>query len=203
MKKYLIHLFCLIILLQLGCATKQPLVLEEPQPGMSLLVGAVLVENDGVEDVYESHKADIDVVIVGKYTENGQEQKRGFRTKTDENGYFVIQNVPPGSYVLKGIEVDIAFSTRMIISSRWEGTTQIFYPINTIIDNTVRHWPPESKNSIIDMGINYFRIDASQLIFDNTFNSMQNSRLGIEENYYTMPNPVDYYRQKYPDWGWF
>ncbi len=203
MKKIFRRLFYLYLILQTGCAANQKFVQETPEAGKALVVGAVLVENDGIEDVYAAHKGNIDVVIVGKHMENGEEVIEGYRVKTDENGYYLLQNVPPGSYVVKGFEVDLAFSTRMIITSRWEGTTQIYYPIDTIIDNNVRYWPPAVSGPVIDMGIQYFRIDASKRIFDNKFKSLKNRTLGLPDHSYTMPDPAQYFEQKYPEWGWF
>ncbi|GAB4362901.1 MAG: hypothetical protein Kow0042_00310 [Calditrichia bacterium] len=192
--------FCTLFLF---CATPHKLVLEEPQEGKSLVVGAVLVENDGVEDVYEVKKGKITVILVGKTMVDGKEETRAYRLQTDENGYFALPNVPPGAYVVKGIEVDLGYTTRLLVTSRWEGNTQIYYPAEVFVDQTVRVWPPFSVHKIINLDIRYFRIDASHRILDEVFQSLQDAVLALPEVRHTMPNPVDYYQSKYPDWGWF
>lgn len=190
-------------ILLVSCTASQKFTAEKPQPGKSVLVGAILVENDGLEDVYEAKTANISVVIIGKSETNGKEVTKGYRAKTNADGYYMIQNVPPGAYVVKGIEVDLGYETRMIISSRWEGNTQYYYPGDMMIDHTVRVWPPASNQRVIDLQIGYFRIDVSQSIQNDVFKSLDNAKLAIPDNRYTMANPETYFREKFPDSEWF
>jgi hypothetical protein len=186
------------LMILLGCSTTQKLVFQEPEAGKSLLVGAVLVENDGIDDLYESKTANITVVIVNKFIQEGKEGSKGYRIKTDKNGYFLIPNVPPGSFVLKGIEVDLGFTERFIISSMWEGNRQIFFTGANMIDYNVRIWPPERNEKIIDLGINYFKLDNAGRILYDSFKSLNNNVLGLKDKRYTMPAPIDYFKEKYP-----
>jgi hypothetical protein len=187
----------------LNCAASNKFSAEMPQPGKSLLVGAILVENDGLEDLYEAKTANIAVVIVGKSEENRKESTKGYRVKTNADGYYMIQNVPPGAYVIKGIEVDLGYETRMIISSRWEGNTQYYYPGEMMIDHNVRVWPQSSDQRIINLQIRYFKIDASQVIQYQDIKSLTNAKLSIPDNTYNMADPATYFRNKFPAWGWF
>ncbi len=190
-------------LLLLNCAGSKKFATEAPQPGKSLLVGAILVENDGLEDVYEAKTANITVVIVGKSEENGKEVTKGYRVKTNADGYYMIQNVPTGAYVIKGIEVDLGYESRLIISSRWQGNSQYYYTGDMMIDYNVRAWPPPTDKRVIDMQIRYFKIDASQVIQYQDIKSLTDAKLAVRNNTYTMADPVTYFRQKFPDWGWF
>ncbi len=204
MQRILIILhFLMVLIVYLNCTSSKTFLLEQPIEGKSIIIGAVCVENVGIEDVYEAKTSDITVVIVGKFIEEGKEQIRGFRVKTDKNGYFALQNVSPGSYVLKGIEVDLAFSTHLLLGSRWEGNTQIFHPVNTMIDYVVSVWPPEKTDKTINMDIWYLKIDAAYRIFDQVFRSLENTRVGLEEVSHNMPNPLTYFKSKYPDSAWF
>lgn len=191
------------LIILIGCSPTQKLVFQEPEAGKSLLVGAVLVENDGIDDLYESKTLNITVVIVNKFIQDGKEQSKGYRIKTDPNGYFMIPNVAPGSYVLKGIEVDLGFTERYIINSMWDGNRQFFFAGATMIDYNVRVWPPESKEKIINVGINYFKLDNAGRILSENFKELNNDLLGLKDKRYTMPGPVDYHRQKYPESKWF
>jgi hypothetical protein len=192
-----------VVFLLLNCATLPKFSPEAPQYGKSLLVGAILVENNGLEDVYEAKTSNILVVIVGKSQINEKITVKSYRVKTNPDGYYVVQNVPPGSYVIKGIEVDLGYETHMLISSRWEGMTQVYYPENLMIDNTVREWPPASNKRIIDMQIRYFRIDAAQRVVYDNIKSLDHASLSLPDKQYTMLDPEQYFREKYPDWGWF
>ena len=192
-----------VVLLIVGCAGKGQLVLQPPQPDKSLVMGAVLVENLGLEEVYESRTAKITVVLVGKWEEGGTEKIEGYRCRTDEQGYFMLQNVPRGIYIIKGIEVDLGFSIHMILNSRWEGNTQIFEPGGTMIDHIVRFWPAMTPARTLDLGIRYFRFDFSGRIHDQTFTQLRDSRLGLPDKRYNMLPPARYFAQKYPEWAWF
>jgi len=185
----------------LSCATTRTFTVEEPQEGKSLVIGAVLVENDGIEDMYEAKIKNIAIILVGKSFE--KESIQAYRLMTDEEGYFALPNVPPGAYVVKGIEVDLGYVTRLLITSRWEGNVQIYYPTDVFVDQTVRLWPPGSQEKIINMNIRYFRIDASYRVYDDVFKLIDNATVSIPELKHTIPNPMVYYQQKYPGWGWF
>ncbi len=201
MKKKVFGLLCLGLFL--GCAATKKVAFQEPQQGKSLVLGAILVENLGLEEVYESKTDKITVVLVGKWSENGVEKIEGFRCRTDENGYFMLQNVPTGIYVIKGIEVDLGFSIHMLLTSRWEGNTQIFEPAGTMIDHIVRVWPAMEATRIIDLGIQYFRFEFSGTIHDQKLSQLRETRLGLKDKTYTMLPPTKYYTQKYPNWQWF
>jgi hypothetical protein len=201
------HIFKILITAVFGvllsCASGSKTTLETPLKNQCLLVGAILLENNGLEDVYEAKTSRITVVIVGKWEENGKEMTKGYRVKTGENGYYMIQNVPPGSYVIKGIEADVGYETRLILTSRWEGNSQIFYPTDTMVDQTVRVWPPPITGPIIDMNIAYFSIDAAMRTYNDSYPELRNTTLVLKDQKHTMKNPVDYFREKYPNWEWF
>ncbi|MFZ0390682.1 MAG: hypothetical protein WAN36_09525 [Calditrichia bacterium] len=186
----------------LTCGGSRKEVNVVPQEGKSLLVGAVAVYNEGIEDVYEVVRKNIHVVVIGQFRENGKLQEKGYRAKTDENGYYFIPNVPKGAYVVKGIEVDVAFGTHLIITSRWEGNTQVYQPISTMIDNNVKVWPEPDSSRIINMDISYFRIDAVHRVFDESFTRL-NPRDVSAEDMPAMEAPPVYFQNKYPNWQWF
>jgi len=193
----------LVIVGIFSCTGAKKFVLEKPQDGMSLVVGAVLIENNGIEDVYEAKTSKITVVIVGKSVIHGVEKTAGYRIKTDENGYFALQNVPPGAYIIKGFEADLGYQTHYIATSRWNGNTQVFYPFGGMIDFTVRNWPEPVRKKIIDMQINYFMVDKANRIAHKKYKSLKNGTGQIPNKKYTMVNPVEYYRLKYPQCEWF
>ena len=202
MSKFFSIIASLFVLFQMhGCATGSQIIMEEPQPEKSLLVGAILLENNGVEDVFESKTANIRVVVVGKSSIDGREE--GYRVKTDENGYFMIPNVPPGAYIIKGIEVDLGYETRLLLTSRWEGNIQLYYPIDTIIDYTVRLWPESTDEKIINLQINYFSIDQAFRAIHRRFENLNNTSLLLMDKSYTMENPETYFKIRYPHSNWF
>ena len=184
-------LFSAILLSCSGSKPKgeMPKVIENP----TVVVGAVLVENDGIDDRFESITANITVILVRKFLLDGKEESKGYRIRTDQNGYFRLENVPAGSSVLKGIELDLGYANRMLITSVWEGESQIYTTGGRMIDFNVRVWPPSSPGPVTDMGIQYFRIDRSGRITHNRFQSLNGASLGLKDKTYTMKNPKSYY----------
>jgi hypothetical protein len=184
-------LFSAILLSCSGSKPKgeTPKVIENP----TVVVGAVLVENDGIDDRFESITANITVVLVRKFLLDGKEESKGYRIKTDKNGYFRLENVPAGSSVLKGIELDLGYANRMLITSIWEGDSQMYTTGGRMIDFNVRVWPPSNPGPVTDMGIRYFRIDRSGRISHNQFQSLSGASLGLKDKTYTMKNPKSYY----------
>jgi hypothetical protein len=103
-----------------------------------------------------------------------------------------------GAYVLKGIELDIGFANRMLVTSIWEGNSQIYVAEERMIDYNVRVWPPADPGPVTDMGIRYFRIDRSGRIFDGRFSSLNGTELGLKGKTYTMPNPKSVFKESTP-----
>lgn len=192
-------LIFLIFILYSGCGSSAvQLKMQEPEVGKCIVVGAILVENNGVDDYYQVHKSKITVILVGKSVINGEESIEGYRLKTDENGYFFLPNVPQGAYVVKGLELSIGYGGQTLITSRWDGARQIFHPAGNMIDYVVRSWPEEVLECVNDMGINYFMIDPSMGIYSNQYSELRGNVLALKEITHTMTDPASYYKSKYP-----
>ncbi len=178
--------------------------LEEPQPEMSAVVGAVIIENAGYDDYYRPIRRGIQVVVVGKSMQDGKEVREGYRVFTDENGYFMLQNVPPGAYIVKGVEFTIGVGQTMRVAAEWEAGRQIFRITDRELNYIVREWPLEQESKVINTSIHYFLIDrAPRVMAAQTFESVNDRSLALDQYTYTMQNPVDYFKEKYPDSGWF
>ena len=189
-----------IIILYFGCGPSvSQFKMQQPEKGKCIVVGAILVENNGVDDYYEVHKSKITVIIVGKSIVNGEESVEGYRVKTDENGYFFLPNAPQGAYVVKGLELSLGYGGQTLISSRWDGARQIFHSASNMIDYVVRSWPEDVSGCVNDMGITYLMIDPSMGIYYNQYVELRDNVLSLENIKHTIENPVRYYRMKYPD----
>jgi hypothetical protein len=72
-----------------------------------------------------------------------------------------------------------------------------------MIDSIVRVWPKAEDKKVIDLGIQYIRLQFSGQIQDQKFAHLQNARLGLKDTTYNMIPPENYFAAKYPEWGWF
>jgi len=191
-------IFLAVIILS-GCgASATQLKMQEPEEGKCVVVGSVLFENNGVDNFFDVIKSDITVILVGKSIINGKESIEGYRFKTDANGYFFLPNVPQGAYVLKGIELSLGYRGPTLITSRFDGTRQIFLTTAKMIDYVVRSWPEEVSGCVNDLGINYLMINPSMGIYFDQFSELRDNVLALKDITHTMPKPESYYRAKYP-----
>jgi len=176
--------------------------MESPREGNSVVIGAVLVENNGINDNFIPVRSGITAVITGN-TEQGIE---GYRVRTNDDGYFILQNVPPGKYVLKGIEADVGFGNLVYVSStvRPDGVHYIRARQDRVL-YTVQNWPdfiPDGER-VVNMDINYFLLDRSGRVIHHPYTTLQNQSLNLPGESYTMTNPKNYFNQKFPENQWF
>ena len=208
MKRTFSMLLTVFFLFQLSsCAVTGSYEQQEPQEGKAILVGAILVENFGLGDIYDFKKSNILVKIASKHEENGSEVTETHRTTTDPNGYFMLQNVEPGYYVIKGIEMNLVPNERSFVHAIWDGERRYYEMTGTELesDYTVRYWEQEYDGPVIDMGIMHFEVgitDRGHVLY-NRFTELQNARLRLPGITYNMINPVEYYEDKFPEWKWF
>lgn len=177
--------------------------MEPPEEGQSAVVGAILVENDGFENYYRPIMSDIYVLLAAKSTVDGEEQTEGYRVQTNDDGYFILQNVPPGAYVVKGIEFYVGVGQTMRVTAEWEAGRKYYRLSNEELNYFVREWPEEEDSKVIDLGINYFLLDRAPRIANfNTFNALNDQELYLDQSY-SMPNPVQYFGENFPESEWF
>lgn len=193
-----------VFLLLASCATTAPqFVPAEPEEGKSIVVGGIILENQGIDNKYEMLTSYVTAIVVGKSVQGEEEVVTGYRVVTDDKGYFAIQNVPPGSYVLKGIEGYVGKSSKVLISSEWLRNKQAYYLEEIMIDNVVRYWPPENLNKVIDLGIYYFLVNDIGNVAFQKFLTIENQPLGWSKRIFNMSAPNEYFRRSYMESRWF
>ncbi len=156
-------------------AAKQP-------AGESTIVGAVLVDMYGSYWIYnEPLRSNLPIRVAVEYVEKEKPTLYTFRLRTDENGYFKIENAPAGKYVLKAIQLAIGQSTHITAASKygqWAKGKQYRYwgviggqmyrneryLIESIFEN-------EAEDGIIDLGITHLTINANERLGGTPFKS--------------------------------
>lgn len=213
-KAFFIILFGIIF----SCSSMAPasMTMTEPVDDSGILIlGGLFVENMGIDEIYESIEDGIEVCLVGKCTINGKEEIRGYHVRTDENGYYFLENVPKGSYVIKGARIFIANSFSINVISQWR-TTEISYFVPYLQEELIRHdvkffpYPPPGR--IYNFGITYFGLSrgsdqpgprgaANSVLYQN-FRSLVNQQINVGRTYNKV-DPITYFKQKFPDSKWF
>ncbi|MFC1563174.1 hypothetical protein ACFL4Z_03905 [candidate division KSB1 bacterium] len=215
MKKVLLIILFSILL---SCSSTAPLSMEitNPKDNESIvIVGCLIAENMGIEELFESIEYGTEVVLVGKCIINGIEETEGYSVRTDENGYFFLENVPKGGYVIKGARIFVANSFSVNVISHWR-TLEIAYYVPYLQEQLIRHdvtfvpQPPEGK--VYNFGITYFGLHpgspepgaagvANTVLYQN-FSYLENQELNIGKKY-TKSDPITYFKKRFPNSTWF
>ncbi|MBN1560292.1 hypothetical protein JW998_08580 [candidate division KSB1 bacterium] len=142
--------------------------------GESTVVGCLIVDVIGSYLKEEGPVCqEYDVRIDCKYlNKNGKARQYSFMTKTDEAGYFKLEKVPGGKYVLKAAEFVFARGGRITLASRFgradlSGQSRYWGMLTgMMMDNAVDlqndQIEVEPRQGLIDLGITYIQIKADE-----------------------------------------
>lgn len=142
--------------------------------GESTVVGCLIVE---VVGSYPKQPGPVfrefDVRIECQYLDDkGKSKNYGYMTKTNADGYFKLDNVPAGQYVLKAVEFTFERTGRLTLASKFGrsdvGSEARYWGMlpGMIMDNAMElqydKIEAESREGVIDLGITYIQINANE-----------------------------------------
>ncbi len=142
--------------------------------GESTLVGAVLLEFTGSYPGMQGPlTGELQVRVVSQYlNKKGKEKEYTYTIRSDSLGYFKIENVPAGQYLLKAMEVNIGRASRITVASKYGRGQQLassryWGMMNGSIMDNLRdmlsdHFQAEPQQGVIDLGITYIQIQANE-----------------------------------------
>ena len=204
MKKYLI-LLLIVGMLQFQCGGGKQVALTAPVGDNILIMGGILVENLTFSSLgrYETIESGIDLVVLGK-SEKGGEIK-GYQIVSDNSGYFYLENVPRGQYIIKGAKAILEDQSEVRFMNDWQDNRIRFYrlvrPEQTIDFSAVYFPKQEMQGKILNIGIGYFGLEPGSISY-KTLTELKNQKLGTEKVHNRL-NPLDYFKSKFPDSAWF
>ena len=137
--------------------------LKEPTTGDAFMViGSVFLENNYFDDRAEVYMQGIEVAILAREEVGGKTKTKGYWTTTDENGYFMLADVPPGKYTLKGIRLTMSKGTFFTITNtlRYTGSTFVIQNKETVIFDG-DYFGTQPKGRIVNLEYNHFAIDRT------------------------------------------
>ena len=209
MKRYLLIGFIIVIFVfSLQCGGAKSVLTGQVNDNI-LVIGGILVENLTLSSLgrYETVEVGVEVVVVGKATVNGQEEIKGYELVTDKKGYFFLENVPKGVYVVKGIRVLLEDQSTVRIMSDWDTPSnpqyyQLVRPEDSInFGVTVFPKKQEMVGNVLNIGIDYFGIEPGSVAYKN-LQKIENQKLHTEKVHNRL-NPYDYYKALFPGVNWF
>lgn len=140
--------------------------------GESTVVGCLIVEVIGSYPeqegpVYNEHTIRVDC----EYLNNkGKTKHHSFMSKVDANGYFKLERVPAGEYILKAVEFTFARTGRFTLASKFgradnsDGARYWGMMTGMMMDNAIDlqqdQIDVEPSDGLIDLGITYIQISA-------------------------------------------
>ncbi|GEM_PF-1152991 len=173
--------------------------LTEPQEEGILLIGSVIVGS--VNEVRRLEP--LAVYIAGDIERDGQTERVGLTVVPDANGFFAIENAPPGDYVLKGVQYG------------WEGMPYflIWHPMRYGTDRWQRQdWSMvpaftgevegESQHGrVVDFGHNVFIVSSGTDILYHHRDVIGGETFDLPYSF-DRPRSAEYFMQRFPGSGW-
>jgi hypothetical protein len=201
LKKTLMLLIVLALIS--GCSQSYKGFTEPTAENTMLVVGRVIVEDKGYTEKPEVYKQDLRVAIFG-LSADGEEL--GFWARTDENGYFVLSNVPMGEYAIKAVQLTVGSGQFLSIENRLGFVDDPYLVVNReffIFEG--EYFPFEPVGRIQSLKHHIFTLDQSNRNILQVRNmavyKLKNYELHTGEK--LTAEPVEqYYIDKYPNSVW-
>jgi len=187
------------IILFLYCGgPKQTLVSSPPVQNGTAVIGGILIEFNGFNSQFDTFTLPVEVILIGKIQSGRNEQFITVSAMTDKNGYFILERVPRGSYLLKEIRIPFLNSVPPLqIVSNWETPDPYFFiPQLSESPQTISKFSflPEPEEEIVDLGIYTFSIQKMGTVISGHFQQLNNLRLVVGT--YTRISPLHYFKRK-------
>jgi hypothetical protein len=138
--KVFIFQFCLLIFsIQAFGGGIEKKELPQPEPGKYLLIGKVLIDNNGYKGIYKEYAEKITVILT-------DENQNTIKLKTDDKGLFYKANLTKTSYALDEVKLNIGIG-------------------EITLEATIRMTPnPENLNEkrLLDLGSYTFTLESNE-----------------------------------------
>ena len=203
MEKCKFLLLLIMVICISACVTSYQGFREPTSDQSMIVIGQVIVQDDGYTDRPKLYKKDIRVGIYGK-TENGHDI--GEWLTTDENGYYVLTDVPKGEYVLKAIQLTVGAGQLVTIENRWSYADDSFIITNRdFIAFTATYFPFEPVGRVQSLKHTIFTLDLPNRNVTTVKFAMLNTldNITVYGGEVLNEGPVErYFIEKYPDSKW-
>jgi hypothetical protein len=189
-------------------------VFVEPEPDRIMICGAILLEDIDMDFPFSYWDWPLEVTIVGRDRSGSIDH---YTTRTDREGYYIFQNLPLGSYVLKAITFQKPGDLPNIIVNDWNSANDTYYLMKYPEEGfpmSAKWFPAEESGSIVNNHIIWFGLVQERIAGMSSVargkvsvrqlqEGFKGQRLWEEGHIYTRTDPVAYLRQKHPDSSWW
>ena len=195
-------LLSLIFILIVGCATTAPNI-QEPVDDRCLIIGAIILDIDGYRDLNTSLFEHIDVAIVGETVAEQGIKRVAFWAETDENGYFYVENVPPGRYALKGIKARSIDIGELTLVNELTDAARNYFQISPANDipMTGDLFDLKDNHRIVNFQYNVFTLHRNGIVDFRRMKLIRNFKLSAGDVIDLPPVP-SHFLDEFPACGW-
>jgi len=189
-----------LFLLQCGSSLQ---MLEEPVANKNLIIGRLLFDVNGYQNNFLTIRENIEVAVIGRVIQEGEIKTIGFWTITNEDGYFIVPNVPDGEYSIKGFRTQLIGVGDIIIVNELIDPQRNYFEFKSqgVISFAGRLFDTRSKQRIINFEHNIFTLNPNQLVQFERLKQLNDVKLTTGEIVNGFPVPV-YFFEKYEQNGW-
>jgi len=186
-----------------GCSETHKGFTEPTSENSMLVVGRVIVEDKGYTENPQVYKENLRVGIYG-LAEDGSEI--GEWARTDENGYFVLANVPKGEYAIKALQLTVGAGQFLTIENRLGFSDEPYIITNReffIFEGG--YFPFEPIGRIQSLKHHIFTLDQSNrnILQVRNMALYKLNNLELHTGEVLNAEPVEmYFVKKYPKSGW-
>jgi hypothetical protein len=186
-----------------GCSESYKGYTEPSPENTMLVVGQVIVEDKGYTENPQVYKENLRVGIYG-LAEDGSEL--GEWARTDENGYFVLANLPKGEYVIKALQLTVGAGQFLTIECRLGVPDDAYLITNReffVFDGG--YFPFEPVSRIQSLKHHIFTLDQSNrnILMVRNMALYRLNDIELHTGEVLNAEPVErYFMAKYPNSAW-
>lgn len=183
-----------------------------------LICGSLIVENNFYSSsgdiggftegrqVEETYTKGIEAAVLGKHlSENGNEESKVYYIETDENGYFFLENLPPGEYALKGFRISLNDGRYLTVFSDLDGAESA-YLMRRREDQMIiakgDYFPYPAFNRIVNLRHNIFFMSNTYMVGHQTGVVIRDQSFNFNDIKYNRDTIEQYLIDHFPENGW-
>jgi hypothetical protein len=205
-----------IIFLIYGCAGSYKSLehLDDPGDNTRMIIGNILIENINQEFAFENWDMGVELVFLGK---NDQDSTWIYNVTTDYHGYYCIPNISDGRYILKAVKLPLTSGQPVILVNEWNSADSKFYRMRHPergFDFKSNWYPQKKEGRIFNFNILWFGLRTAQItdldqksvgevLVIQSSKSLDGHRFYDNGYRYTRPDPLTYFKDKFPQSAWW
>ena len=169
-----------------------------------IVIGSIAIDLFEYRNMTKTYRSGVDVIIAGRYVENGSVVHKNYWIETDDRGYFYLENIPNGDYALRGFRFQTVGPSFFLTVTNPLQNENDNYTVSRAakLSETAHIFNFPVQNRIVNLRHNYFILDRGQEVHPRVYFRLDNLRLATGKNLLE-PDVLTYFKEQYPQSKWF